>query len=210
MGVEKPSGERPEDGIGDRIRQCRERSRLSQSQLHQRTKEADPDGKGVARTVLIGYEAGKFKPGARELRILAATLAVDVRWLLLGDERTLDADLEQVGAALLAGSVGGPKLSIAFELALTLLCLKDHEREALATLILGMLSGRKGLPDPKLLAALGDWMAHDAYERLRQVDDQADLFELVSAKGRSIATAKVERLIRAFEELQKDRNNRAS
>lgn len=67
-----------EDGIGIRLKAAREGKGLSQSDLHNKT--------GLSRTVLINYEAGRHKPGARELRMLCDALEVSPNQLLYGTE----------------------------------------------------------------------------------------------------------------------------
>jgi transcriptional regulator with XRE-family HTH domain len=193
----------PEDGIGERIRQARERLRLSQTQFHQRTKEADPEGKGIARTVLIGYESGKFKPGAREIRVLSQAFGLDPEWLVLGEQKKLDDDLDQVRGALLAG-INEPGLEQAFVLALSMLCMKQHEREAIATLMHGILSSRRGAPDGSALAVLAGWMANDADDRIRELTGVVNVEQLVrEAKG----AKKIDAAIRAYEQAYKKRES---
>lgn len=67
-----------EDGIGIRLKAARETKGLSQSDLHNKT--------GLSRTVLINYEAGRHKPGARELRLLCDALEVSPNQLIYGTE----------------------------------------------------------------------------------------------------------------------------
>lgn len=134
----------PEDGIGDRIRSARERRGFSQTALAARTKLVDPAGKGVARTVVVGYESGAFRPGAREIRLLCQALSVTPNWLLLGDElATNQASLEVVRRRDWVS---------AFRLAMAISVLKTHERSAFQSLVLS-LAGRQ-LGDMKLSALL--------------------------------------------------------
>lgn len=78
----------PEQGIGDRIRMKRAKIEggLSVEDLSRVCKEFDHEDKGISRLALSRYEAGKFMPGARELRILCDALGVSPNWLLLGTE----------------------------------------------------------------------------------------------------------------------------
>ena len=76
---------RPEDDIGKRIKAAREKKGSSQESLSSATKSVDPDNKGISRSVLAYYEKGRFKPGARELRLLYRTLGVTPNWLVLGE-----------------------------------------------------------------------------------------------------------------------------
>lgn len=74
----------PEIGLGDRIREARENRGLSQEGLSRLTKLFDSEGQGISRTVLTGYEKGKYKPGTRELRVLYFALGLTPNWLILG------------------------------------------------------------------------------------------------------------------------------
>lgn len=76
--------EPPENWLGDRLKEAREKRGLSQEGLSRLTKVMDSEKLGISRTVLTGYEKGKFKPGTRELRILFETLALTPNWLILG------------------------------------------------------------------------------------------------------------------------------
>ena len=128
--------EAPEDGIGSRLRAARERRGLSQVAVSTRSKSVDIQGKGVHRTVMVGYEAGQSRPGAREIRILCEVLAVTPNWLILGDEVALaggQASMEAVRHNGLAEAIGlGMAISI----------LKPHERSAFQSLVLSM-AGRE-------------------------------------------------------------------
>lgn len=74
----------PEDKIGERIAHIRQSKRLTHDGLSQLAKLADIEQKGIARTTIRGYELGVYKPGSREIRILAAALEVSPTWLVLG------------------------------------------------------------------------------------------------------------------------------
>ena len=167
-------GETPEDGIGDRIRSAREARGLSQTALATRTRMADSAGKGVARTVLVGYEAGTFRPGAREMRLICQALSVSPNWLLLGDEvPPAQASME---------AVRGRDWTSALRLAMAITILKTHERAALKSLVLS-LAGRQ-LGDMKLSALLAagsmiaeasapqlkEWLGGEADEVLESLD----------------------------------------
>lgn len=124
----------PEDGIGDRIRSAREGRGLSQTALAARTKMVDQAGKGVARTVLVGYESGNFRPGAREIRLLCQALSVTPNWLIMGDEMASNqASLELVRRRDWRAAV---------RLAMAISILKTHERTAFQSLVLS-LAGRQ-------------------------------------------------------------------
>lgn len=78
----------PERGIGERIKEARQRPEngLSVEALSRMCKLSDPEGQGVSRTTLLRYESGTILPGARELRILCHALNVSPNWLLTGFE----------------------------------------------------------------------------------------------------------------------------
>ena len=142
--------------FGARLKAARDKRQLSQTAVATRSKWADPEGKGISRTALIGYEAGTSRPGTRELRILCATLVVSPNQLLFGSE----APLQTAHVALEGLSESsGRGLRQAVELAFVLVSLKGHEREALMSLALS-LAGRQ-LGDVRLsglrsLAALAE------------------------------------------------------
>lgn len=75
----------PEDLIGERIKSKRLSLDLNFEQLSRLSKDYDSANEGISPTSLLRYESGKFKPGARELRILCDTLDVSANWLLLGE-----------------------------------------------------------------------------------------------------------------------------
>ena len=80
----------PEEQIGERIRQRRNKLELNFEQLSRLTAEYDPPDykKGLTAAMLARYERGfdgrPVMPGARELRILCQSLDVSADWLLFG------------------------------------------------------------------------------------------------------------------------------
>lgn len=139
---EGASTEVPEDGIGSRLRAVREARGWSQTDVAHMTKELDPHRKGVSRTVIVGYEAGNFKPGAREIRLLCETLTVTPNWLIYGSDFAGGTEQASMEAARKNG------LFAAMRLALAIAVLKPHERSAFQSLVLSM-AGRE-LGDRKL------------------------------------------------------------
>lgn len=69
----------PDDGIGFRIKAAREAKKLSQIDMHKKT--------GLSRTVLINYEAGRHKPGSREIKLICDTLSISPNYLIYGTEK---------------------------------------------------------------------------------------------------------------------------
>jgi transcriptional regulator with XRE-family HTH domain len=133
----------PEDGIGGRIRATREARGWSQTDVSNMSKELDPARKGVSRTVLVGYEAGQFRPGAREIRILCETLNVTPNWLIYGDDDFAGGTAQTSMEAMRKNG-----LFAAVRLALAICVMRPHERNALQSLALSM-AGRE-LGDRKL------------------------------------------------------------
>lgn len=76
----------PEDALGERIRARREEKHLTQEALSILTKypQIDPEGRGLSRPSIVGYEQGKNLPDARGIRLLATALEVTPSWLVLG------------------------------------------------------------------------------------------------------------------------------
>jgi transcriptional regulator with XRE-family HTH domain len=159
----------PEHGIGDRIRAAREARGLSQTALAARTQMADATGKGVGRTVLFGYESGKFRPGAREIRLICQALSITPNWLILGDEAaSTQASMELVRQRDWIAAV---------RLAMAISILKPHERAGFQSLVLS-LAGRQ-LGDMKLSALLltGSMVGRAVMPELKEMfgDDMDDV-----------------------------------
>lgn len=123
--------------MGERIKEAREKRQWTQAILSNRTKLLDPNKEGISRTVLVGYESGKYKPGARELRLLADTLHVTPNWLLYGTEKPFRASLPSVEFLQ-----GDDDMDKALRIALALCILKPHERELIGSMMLS-LAGRE-------------------------------------------------------------------
>jgi transcriptional regulator with XRE-family HTH domain len=156
------SVEAPEDAIGSRIRSAREARGLSQTAVSTRSKTIDPKGQGISRTVLVGYEAGNSKPGARELRLLSETLGVTPTWLIYGTD-----DGHETAQASLEVFRNRNDLISALRLALAIAVLRPHERGAFTSLVLSM-AGRE-LGDMKLsaLLVLGKQIAEPVLEQIK-------------------------------------------
>lgn len=122
----------------------------------------DPEGKGISRTAIIGYEQGSTKPGLREIKLLCEVLRVSPNWLIYGTDAAAKATL--ASGDLLSR---GDRVRDVFVTALALMALKGHERDALQALVLS-LAGRQ-LGDMRLSALLaftfGFRNAFEAYLR---------------------------------------------
>ena len=70
------------DSISYEIKRAREKRDLTISDLSRLT--------GISRTVLFGYEGGRTRPGAREIRLIAQALRVSPNRLIFGDEKPFE------------------------------------------------------------------------------------------------------------------------
>ncbi len=133
------------------------------------SKEMDPDRKGIHRTVLVGYEAGHSKPGAREIRILCETLSITPNWLIYGSDFAGGSEHTAMEAVRKNG------LFAAMRLALAISVLKPHERDAFQSLVLSM-AGRE-LGDRKLsqLFMLAIGFAGPGFESFKEYLKDEDL-----------------------------------
>lgn len=80
----------PEKDLGQRLQDARRQAGLTQGELSDRTKLADRDGKGIARTVISSYESGVNRPSPREMRILCETLRISPSHLIYGTDDPFD------------------------------------------------------------------------------------------------------------------------
>lgn len=151
--------EAPEASIGVRLRAAREARGLSQTALAARTKLIDTTGKGVARTVVVGYEAGTFRPGAREIRLLCQALSITPNWLILGAE----GSTEQASMEL----VRRREWTSAVRLAMAISILKGHERGALQSLALSMAGRQLGDMGLSSLLTMASMVANDTLPSLK-------------------------------------------
>lgn len=121
------------DAVTVRIRQARERSGLSFSDLHKVT--------GISRTALHDYESGRTKPGSRELGLLCEAMRVTPNWLLFGTEEPFK---ERRGLKSLLKLRSGPAMVAASSLILPIAVgsFGEEELEALLTLIGTMLEAQ--------------------------------------------------------------------
>ncbi|MBI5899645.1 MAG: helix-turn-helix transcriptional regulator [Rhodocyclales bacterium] len=155
-----------DEGIGARIRLARERRGWTQNQLSTRSRLIDTEHKGIARTVIVGYEAGTHKPGAREIRLLCEALQITPNWLLFGQENPFET--LQPSVALVRGS---NELVTAMTLAFTILLLRPHERDTISSLVLSL--GGREVGDLRLsgLSIVATWAAAEAMKYLQDFAD---------------------------------------
>jgi transcriptional regulator with XRE-family HTH domain len=173
----------PEDGIGQRIKEAREARDWTQSVVSVRTKLIDPNEEGISRTVLVGYESGKTKPGAREIRLLAEVLRVTPNWLLYGAEKPFHATLPSMEYLQ-----GDDEFEKALRLSLALFLLKPHERELIGSLMLS-LAGRE-LGDIRLsgLMMLARTLSKEWSEKIKAEMQASTIEEAIRESAESGAT----------------------
>ena len=165
-----------DSALAHRLKEAREARQLTQKGVATRSKWADPEGKGISRTALIGYEAGTSRPGARELRILSQTLVISPNKLLFGTETPLTTS--HAALETLTGE-RGRMLRGAVEVAFVIAALKGHERDALLSLALS-LAGRQ-LGDVRLsgLRTLANLVAPEVGLALKgMLEDEVDIADL--------------------------------
>lgn len=179
-----------DEGIGSRIRQARERRGWTQNVLSVRSRMTDQEQKGISRTVIVGYEAGTHKPGAREIKLLCEALKISPNWLLFGQENPFD--VLQPSMRLVRG---GREFVIAMRLAFTILLLRPHERDTISSLVLSL--GGREVGDLRLsgLAGVASWAAHDALKFLdeftkenEKITGDMSIRDLISEVSHSLET----------------------
>jgi len=123
------------DPVAYEIKGARERRRLTISDLARAT--------GLSRTVLFGYEAGRTRPGVREIRLICEALKVSPNRLIFGMEQPF---AESQGLAeLVKLSARNPMAGVAmsmFLIPIVTAVLGVEERAALLTLIGGLVEAR--------------------------------------------------------------------
>lgn len=127
-----------DQNVGRRIRSAREALELTQGAVCTRTRVADPAGKGISRTALVGYESGSSRPGLREIKLLCEILAISPSWLIYGSDTPFQTALPSLAMVRTAGGEFRDAIRLGFAIA----ALKGHERDALSSLALS-LAGRQ-------------------------------------------------------------------
>lgn len=145
------------DSFASELIRARNKMDWSVSELHRRT--------SISRTVIQGYESGKYKPGARELKLLCEALQISPNRLLFGTE----TPFEEKGK--LAKLVGDEK-SAHQTVTLTLLfqMLTAVEKEAFINLMQSILEGRVGKGKIDEVLAAVDAMTGAMGDRMEDVE----------------------------------------
>lgn len=122
------------DGLAIRLREARERMELSLADLLKKT--------GLSRSALHGYETGKARPGAREIRLLCDSLMISPNRLLYGTEEPFAV---REGLRALVKLKGNTPVMLAvssFALPILVASLDEEQLEALLVLIATMLEAK--------------------------------------------------------------------
>lgn len=123
------------DPIALEIKRAREERDLNISDLSRLT--------GISRTVLFGYEAGRTRPGAREIRLIAEALKVSPNRLLFGREEPFEV---RKGISPLVGlASSNPVAAVAasiFLLPIAAAVLREEEKVAFMSLLMAMVEAR--------------------------------------------------------------------
>ena len=183
----------PEDHIGERIAQIRERKQLTHDGLSQLTKVVDLERKGIARTTIRAYELGIYKPGAREIRVLAAALEVSPSWLVLGIRELGEPDLSPDGSQRLANADEVSRTTIPLaKYVQTLIAFREidaPDRDAACNLVLSLARLKIGEVEFRRMMAifqdLGDFF-EDAWRDTRD-GQPVNSEELLSKIAQAIA-----------------------
>jgi transcriptional regulator with XRE-family HTH domain len=125
--------------IASELVAARERAGLSISELHRRT--------GISRTVLQGYEKGRFAPGSIELKKLCETLGISPNRVVFGTENPLEKK------SWLGGTVTDLKKPInTARITILLQILTLSEQDAFITLLSSIATARVGGEEEMKLA----------------------------------------------------------
>lgn len=129
----QPSSEPKLDIVAIELRRAREARGLTHSELHRQT--------GISRPVLFGYEAGRTKPGAKELRLLAETLGVTPNRLLFGTEEPFKP---RPGLRSLVKLRNSPMmiLIVTMLMPIAFAALDDDQVESLLTMLASLVESR--------------------------------------------------------------------
>lgn len=121
------------DTVAIELKKAREAKNLSHTDLYRLT--------GISRSVLSGYETGRTKPGAKELKLLCDALSVNPNRLLFGNEEPFKPRKGLRGLAKLRHSPAGISLAIIL-MPIIMASLDDEQLEAILTLLTSLVEAR--------------------------------------------------------------------
>lgn len=123
------------DPIAYEIKRAREERDLSISELSRLT--------GISRPVLFGYEAGRTRPGVREIRLIAEATRTSPNRLVFGKEEPFEARKGVASFVKVASS--SPAFAISASMVLLPLAasvLNEEEKVAFLTLLSSLVEAR--------------------------------------------------------------------
>lgn len=179
------------DPIALEIKRAREEGELTISDLSRLT--------GISRPVLFGYEAGRTRPGAREIRLISEALKVSPNRLLFGNEEPFE--IKKGISPLLSLAFSNPVTAFSaamFILPMAATVLHEEEKMALFTLLVALIEARdkesyKGIRafvevfaeeygTPEKFAAASDLQKHpEKFDAL-----QADFMEKIGKRRKGL------------------------
>lgn len=115
------------------LKRAREAKNLSHTDLYRLT--------GISRSVLSGYETGRTKPGAKEIKLLCEALSVNPNRLLFGSEEPFKPYKGLRGLARMRKSPAGMALYIGL-MPIMMATLDDDQMEAILTILISMVEAR--------------------------------------------------------------------
>lgn len=131
------------DIVAIELRRAREAKGLTHTDLHRLT--------GISRSVLFGYEAGRTKPGAKELKLLSQALQVNPNRLLFGDDEPFKP---RTGLRAIAKLRNSPMGIVAAMMIFPIVfaTLDDDQLESLLTLLSSLIEVRNKEAAKKIAA----------------------------------------------------------
>lgn len=123
------------DELASTLVRARSALGITQNELHKRT--------GISREAIKGYESGRNKPGARELKLLCEALHVSPNMLLFGTESPFESNGELYDLMYSSGQLDMVKLIALYGL------LTAKEKSSVSFIIESILLGRHSYEELK-------------------------------------------------------------
>lgn len=121
------------DIIAIELRRAREAKGFTHTDLHRKT--------GISRSVLFGYETGRTKPGAKEIRLLSEALQVNPNRLLFGNDEPFKPRTGLRSLAKLRNSHMGV-IAATIIVPVVFATLDDDQLESLLVLLASLVEAR--------------------------------------------------------------------
>lgn len=136
------------EALGTRIKVARERLGMAVREVHELT--------GISPAVLYGYEAGKTKPGAREIALISEALRVTPNVLLFGSEEPFGVPALDPASRLARMTDERPFALMASVMIIPMaLATMDYEdRRTLFSVALSLIQAKQPDIGPKIVRAV--------------------------------------------------------